>query len=232
MNRSFRAKDLSGQSFGRLVAWWPAGKRGSSKYGRVMWLCCCVCGNLKVVAAGCLTGGVTGSCGCLEKENLAAISQLNLRHGHSRIGQRTLEYRSWKSMNNRCNGNDPRRRTYHDYKIKGVSVCERWQGERGFENFLADMGPRPKNKTLDRYPDPYGNYEPGNCRWATNEEQSNNRRNSHMLTLDGVTMSRSQWARKVGMSYWTLRSRLERGWNLREAITGDSSLKEQIVSVS
>lgn len=91
----------------------------------------------------------------------------NRRHGLCE----TPEYNSWTSMRERCN--NTRRPAYQWYGAKGITYCERWEK---FENFLADMGPRPSpSHSLDRI-DTKGNYEPSNCRWATKLEQSQNRR--------------------------------------------------------
>ena len=81
---------------------------------------------------------------------------------------------SWESMKRRCF--NPKVCGYAYYGGCGITVCDRWLGEHGFANFLADMGERPSGKTLDRYPNPAGNYEPGNCRWATSKEQATNKR--------------------------------------------------------
>jgi len=73
---------------------------------------------------------------------------------------------------------NPKTLAYKNYGGRGITVCERWQGEHGFENFLADMGERPAGKTLDRFPNNDGNYEANNCRWATSAEQANNKKRS------------------------------------------------------
>jgi hypothetical protein len=98
-----------------------------------------------------------------------------LRHGHARHGKRSPEYFSWSSMVSRCT--DPKRDSFNKYGARGISVCERWNPDRdgSFDNFLADMGPRPKGKTLDRI-DPDKNYEPANCRWSTSRIQTHNQR--------------------------------------------------------
>lgn len=96
-------------------------------------------------------------------------------HGHA--GKRSGTYTSWRSMMDRCN--NPSKDNYKWYGGRGVTVCERWEN---FENFLADMGERPSNMTLDRK-DPYGNYEPDNCRWATTAEQGANKRKKILTVL-------------------------------------------------
>lgn len=121
----------------------------------------CDCGALKMVWKHNLTTGHATSCGCAKVE----FGKTKRTHGHSRadLGKQSRTYKSWSSMKDRCG------------KMKGyehVSVCERWMS---FENFLADMGERPDDMSLDRI-DPFGNYEPRNCRWVTRKEQSQNRR--------------------------------------------------------
>lgn len=155
--------DLTGRHFGLLTAQWPAGRRGTR--GRtIMWLCLCSCGNLKLVASCNLKSGKILSCH-------APHHKLGQKHGHSigTRGNRTTspEYNTWASMVQRCT--NPSFKDYRYYGGRGITVCQRW---KDFRNFLADMGPRPKGKTIDRYPNRDGNYEPGNCRWATQKEQT------------------------------------------------------------
>lgn len=88
---------------------------------------------------------------------------------HGQHGTRT--YRIWCNMKARCQRSTHPR--YKDWGGRGIKVCERWQS---FENFLADMGAAPPEMSIDRYPDNDGHYEPGNCRWATSEEQHANKR--------------------------------------------------------
>jgi hypothetical protein len=156
--------DLSGRRFEKFVAQWPAGR----KWRAVYWLCLCDCGNLRVVARANLLNGHQKSCGCFRQVRLT-------EHGHARTlhsGGLSREYRSWQSMKDRClNPNGSR---YSSYGGAGIRVCGRW--DNSFLHFLADMGPRPPRTSLDRFPDPNGNYEPGNCRWATAKEQRHNRR--------------------------------------------------------
>lgn len=201
------AKDLTGQRFGRLLVLERAGTyetpNGSKK---PLWLCRCDCGNTaKVVTQG-LTTGTTNSCGCYQKEATGNRARV---HGRTH----TPTHQTWRGMRERCT--NPNSNHYHLYGAKGVGFCERWDK---FENFLEDMGERPEGTSLDRYPDPKGNYEPGNCRWATPAEQSRNTERTVMITWDGVTLCRKDWAERLGITTVALKVRLKK-WGLERAMT-------------
>lgn len=121
----------------------------------------------------------------------------------------------WSRMVARCTRPDDL--AFGKYGGRGIKVCDRWR--ESFEAFLADMGPRPSmDHSIDRYPNPRGNYEPGNCRWATREEQARNRTDSVLLTLDGVTMCVVAWAEKLGIRAGAIFNRLDRGWSVEDAL--------------
>lgn len=153
-----------GRRFGRLMAC-SVEKRN----GRTHVHCQCDCGNLKTIRADHLASGAVVSCGCYWQERRG---KANITHGHTRDYGYSPEYGTWQSMRARC-GN-PHYFQYHYYGGRGISVCDRWQNS--FEAFLEDMGPKPTPKhSIDRI-DPNGNYEPGNCRWATSLQQQETKR--------------------------------------------------------
>lgn len=176
-----RTINISGMTFGRLTVL-SAERRGDS--GKLLWRCRCSCGNETVVRGSHLRVGATKSCGCFNRELM--LSKF-ASHGHTRGKKNTTEYNTWSSMKKRCL--DPASKDYKNYGGRGISVCERWL--HSFEAFFEDMGKKPTGLSIERK-NVNGNYEPGNCKWATRDEQNNNRRprsvcwKGHPLTKDNV----------------------------------------------
>lgn len=201
---------MIGKRFGRLVV---IGTAPRNAEGRLSWLCKCDCGRLPNVTGKSLRGGHTRSCGCLAVD-LSRERKPNLRHGYtSKLGGPSPTYQSWISMMTRCN--NPNSDRYVDYGARGIRITERWLK---FEAFLADMGERPSLKhTLDRV-DFAGNYEPENCRWATGEQQGNNKSSNVILEAEGKKQTVSQWAREKGLPVSVLFCRLYKGWPTDRAL--------------
>jgi hypothetical protein len=144
--------------------------------GHRMFRCLCDCGTTKTIAGSDLVNGRVKSCGCLKIEVCSErllTAPIGRSHGYTANGEQHALYSTWISMRHRCT--NVKRKQYKDYGGRGIKVCARWQGRQGFANFLADMGERPDGLTLDRI-DNEGNYEPGNCRWATWKQQAANKR--------------------------------------------------------
>jgi hypothetical protein len=188
--------DLTGQVFGRLTALSRIDKPGESK-----WLCRCECGNIKEVFARKLTRKATQSCGCLHREMVGA------RFATHRMSE-SPEYRVWAGMKRRCYA--PKAPHYECYGGRGITVCDQWLNS--FESFYQDMGPRPSARhSIDRI-DVNGNYEPGNCRWATIKQQRRNTRSTTFVQYMGKEMCIAEAAELSGIRVGTLHSRLWRGW--------------------
>ena len=127
----------------------------------------------------------------------------------------TSEHNIWRAIKARCHSVGSV--SYAWYGGRGIRVCERWFDS--FENFFADMGPRPsKAHSVDRI-DNDGNYEPGNCRWATRKEQQRNKRNNRLITYNGETMCLEAWADRLGIGWATIHERLDRGWSVADALS-------------
>jgi hypothetical protein len=161
-NRHMRALELAGKRFGRLVVIRLDTHRGVKR----RWLCQCDCGNTSIAFVADLTSGKHVSCGCWQKQVVAGIFT---KHGASN----TCEYETWSRMKQRCL--DPNHPRYRDYGGRGITVSPEWRDS--FERFLADMGPRPVGRSLDRIDNNDG-YSASNCRWATDKEQAQNQRRS------------------------------------------------------
>lgn len=195
-----RFKNLTGQTFGRLTVVSYAG-RGTDN--RNVWLCRCSCGENRVIPTHNLTRGNSRSCGCLNRATLLALST---KHGMAK----SAEFRSWTHAKARCA--NPEDKSYPQYGGRGISMCARWL--ESFQNFFADMGPKPsKLHSLDRINN-NGNYEPGNCRWATRTTQNRNTRKNTFITHDGETLTIAEWSKKTGIPNSTIINRMNGNSNV------------------
>jgi len=194
--------DLIGQTFGRLTV---LEYQGVDRAHNSKWLCLCECGETRVVLGCNLKKGDTKSCGCLNKEMASKFHRI---HGeiHSK------EYRTWRTMRGRCF--NPNTAGYKNYGERGITVCVRWRNS--FNNFLSDMRRCPKGLTIERI-DNNGNYELGNCQWATAKQQARNRRDNRHINHGGRTKLLIEWAEELGINYSTLQSYIYRGHTMEEA---------------
>lgn len=228
--------DLTGKTFGELTVLGPGESR--PRVGHVgtmkMWRCLCVCGKEVQVETQNLKRR-SPSCGCLKGDKISRA----LRH-HAITSPETFPRRPkvraeddtpgnryprqpescekllWRRMHKRCNNPTAKDVPYYG----GVKVCDRWSGRDGYLYFLADMGPRPTPQhSIDRYPNGSGDYEPGNVRWATKKEQSQNRRNTHWLTFDGRTMCAADWAKELGINVRLLYGRIKAGLPVEKVLS-------------
>jgi len=195
--------NLTGHKFGRLTALkFEISKRQNNGKMIRYWKCLCDCGRTVLVQLGKLRTGDTRSCGCLQDEarrNNTATHRLT----------RAPEHYIWTSMIQRCT--NPNNISYPRYGGRGISVHPRW---RKFERFLRDMGRRPSPiHTLERINN-YQGYFKGNCRWATRQEQANNKRNNIRITFMGKTKTLAQWAELLGFNYEMAQQRIGKlGWS-------------------
>lgn len=195
--------DLTSKRFGRLVALEVA---GVNKSKNKVWRCACDCGAITIASSSNLIRGVTTSCGCYKAERQR---EANIRHGQHGTGAHT----SWMSMRQRCL--NPKCPAFPSYGGRGITICPRWDR---FENFLDDMGQRPHGLELDRI-DVNGNYEPSNCRWATQLQQGRNQRKTRFATINGATKPLTEWADHYGINRKTLETRLRAGWPVEDALS-------------
>ncbi len=165
----------------------------------------CACGKVIDILFGNLVSGNTKSCGCYHQDTAGDQCR---KHGHRGKHVSTKTYKAWCGMYTRCY--NQKRKGYEHYGGRGIEMCPEWRGPNGFQTFLQDMGEAPSEKhSLDRRDNSLG-YSKANCRWATCTEQSRNRRNVHLVTLNQETLPITLWSIKCGLKEATLRHRLRR----------------------
>jgi hypothetical protein len=193
-------KDMTGQVFHNLKVI----SFCEIKNTNAVWLCeCLICGNKTPVTRPNLRSGNTKDCGCMKSEKLSESKTI---HGMSR----TPTWNSWNKMNNRIRLGEKHSKIYGM-----IDIENRWV--ESFENFLADMGERPKGKTLDRIDNTKG-YFKDNCRWATQSEQNRNRSTNVILTYQGKTMCAIDWSKEIGIHPNTIRRRLKRNLPIEQVL--------------
>lgn len=138
----------------------------------------------------------------------------NYKHGDATNSGKSKEYTAWTAMKTRCYNKSVR--SYKNYGARGIKVCDRWLL---YTNFLADMGRAPSPKHSLERKNNNGNYEPGNCKWATDEEQRINTSTLRRITLNGQTKTITHWAVFLGLKPKTLDNRLRVGWSIERALS-------------
>lgn len=221
-------KDLSGMKFERLTVLKMVEppenlKDKHSKY----WLCKCECGNEKVIVRSGLTMGTSKSCGCIRREMMS--EKMKAKKTHGLTGQRF--YRIWSNMKRRCQ--DPKDNQYHNYGARGIAICQSWQT---FENFMKDMYQSyidfeathgENTASIDRL-NSNENYEPSNCKWATQLEQARNRADNISVVINGKEYSTlSQVAEEFNFNYHTILQRYHSGKRDMDLITKPKSIAQK-----
>lgn len=202
-------KDISGFKSGRLVAVRPV-LRNSRR--QTIWECRCDCGNSVEIVGASLTTGHSRSCGCLYSGSNRVTAKTSPEQFDTHGLSGSVEHKAWKAMWQRCT--NPNDSGFEHYQTRTPPA--EWED---FAAFYRDMGHRPKDKeSIDRIDNdrPYG---PGNCQWATREEQNNNKSTNLRVTYRGETQTLARLCRKLGLAYRLVYARVTRlGWSVQEAV--------------
>lgn len=201
-----KIQDLTGKQFGR----WKVLKFSHKNSKRMSyWQCKCKCGTIKNVLGTNLTSGKTLSCGCYAREQNSKNHQLMKNHN------RQILYSKWQNMIRRCY--DTNNQMYQRYGARGIRVCDEWL--TSFEKYFewANKTGFKKGLSIDRI-DVNGNYEPLNCRWATNFEQANNKENTKKIFYMGKEKTMAEWSRELNIKYDLLKYKIRKGSSMEEIV--------------
>lgn len=198
--------NLVGERFGRLTVV----ERADSKNCHVRWLCKCDCGKECIVHGTSLKSGNTTSCGCYKTENAKRLYS-GVRQNDKRL------YAIWNGIKQRCQNTNCR--SYSNYGGRGIKICDEWANDyESFYNWAVRSGYQ-HGLQIDRI-DNDGDYCESNCRFVCQKTQANNKRNVALYTINGETMSLSQWCEVYHQDYYLVRQRVVKlGWTIQDALT-------------
>ena len=198
-----KIKDITGNKYGKLTVISSVG----SRHKKIYWLCQCECGNKTEVSGVSLRNNNTKSCGCL-KHTRRDMGAHNL--------SKTRINNIYHNMKQRCD--NPNCNVYSNYGGRGITVCEEWKRDfMSFYNWAMEHGYKD-TLSIDRI-DVNGNYEPNNCRWVTQKKQMSNTRRNLIYSIDNEQLCLSEWCEKYKMPYWTVLRRIQRGYDIKTALT-------------
>ena len=213
-----KVQNLVGQKFGLLTVIeldHPVQKineKGQKDGILYYYKCLCECGQEKIVNGFYLLGNRVKSCGCLKHKGT------HFTHG---LGKPDT-FSHWVNMKTRClNKNNVK---YKNYGGRGITICDEWLSFENFHYWTINNGFN-KDLTLERI-DVNGNYEPSNCTWITMEQQAKNKRNSKIITYNGLTMNVAEWSKYLGLGRETVRERLKNGWSIKDALSPKKRSRE------
>lgn len=199
--------NLIGQSFNNLEVIRFTGNT-HPKRGKI-YECKCKCGNLVDVPTIYIRRKSKYSCGCSRKTRKdKGVKRVEVKRKGTRL------YRIWRNMRRRCN--NPNSDYYENYGGRGIKVCDEWDDFLVFRKWALENGYQ-STLSIDRV-DNDGNYEPGNCRWATRTQQANNARSNVVLEYKGQSKTLSEWAECLGITYSSIHHRYSRGWTVEEIV--------------
>lgn len=188
-------------------------EKGNTTYAK----CKCDCGNIVKILPFLLFRGERKSCGCAKTNNPMLSNSSSTSCGNFKDGRTKHNlYGVWKQMIDRCE--NPSAKHYDRYGGRGIKVCEEWKDFWKFVEWSDSVGGRPKKYSLDRINND-GNYEPSNCRWASQFVQTRNTSRNFIIEYNGVSKTVTDWGIELGINPQTITNRINRGWDIKRALS-------------
>lgn len=212
-NKLHYFKNRAGEKYGRLTA---LEYLYTNKRRKAVWLCKCDCGNIVQVSSEKLSTGNTKSCGCLHsdksKEKIKILIKKQTKYTRKFEKELSIIFNQMKQRcyNKKC-------KAYKNYGERGIKICDEWLDDFNSFYLWSTKNNFNSNLSIDRI-DVNGNYEPNNCRWITNLEQQNNKRNNKYLEFNGQKHTYAEWSRILNIPSSTISDRIKRGYDTEQIL--------------